>query len=128
MMPRPRSVTPGSPWPLGAVWDGTGVNFALWSRHATAVDLCLFDIEEPSRETKRLGLTERTDQVWHVRVADIRPTHFARWLHLFRETARQVCPPAAADLFAAKAEMIGQSLQLGIAASRGELPGAPPTG
>ncbi|MCC7267138.1 MAG: group III truncated hemoglobin [Caulobacteraceae bacterium] len=61
----------------------------------------------------------------HVRVADIRPTHFARWLHLFGETARQVCPPAAADLFAAKAEMIGQSLQLGIAASRGELPGAP---
>lgn len=60
----------------------------------------------------------------HVRLADIRPAHFARWLHLFRETARDICPPAAADLFVAKSEMIGQSLQLGIAASRGELPDA----
>jgi hemoglobin len=56
----------------------------------------------------------------HVRVGDIRPTHFARWQHLFAQTARAICPPAAADLFIAKAEMIGQSLQLGIAASRGE--------
>jgi hemoglobin len=58
----------------------------------------------------------------HVRIEGLRPTHFARWLHLFRETAREVCPPAAADLFIAKAEMIGESLQLGIAAARGELP------
>ena len=58
----------------------------------------------------------------HVRVPDIRPTHFARWQHLFAQTARTVCPAAAADLFIAKAEMIGQSLQLGIAASRGEFP------
>ncbi|HKZ05851.1 MAG TPA: glycogen debranching protein GlgX [Methylomirabilota bacterium] len=73
MTRRPRAVTPGSPWPLGAVWDGGGVNFALWSGHASAVELCLFDADEPSRETKRLGLTERTDQVWHARVADIGP-------------------------------------------------------
>jgi hemoglobin len=58
----------------------------------------------------------------HTRVPDIRPTHFARWLHLFRETAAETCPAEAAALFVAKAEMIGQSLQLGIAASRGELP------
>lgn len=58
----------------------------------------------------------------HIRIADIRPTHFARWLYLFRQTAEQLCPPQAAALFVAKSEMIGQSLQLGIAASRGELP------
>lgn len=58
----------------------------------------------------------------HIRIGDVRPTHFARWLHLFRQTAAEVCPPEAAALFVAKAEMIAQSLQLGIAASRGELP------
>ena len=58
----------------------------------------------------------------HTRLPDIRPTHFARWLHLFRETALETCPPEAAALFIAKSEMIGQSLQLGIAAHRGELP------
>jgi hemoglobin len=58
----------------------------------------------------------------HARLADVRPTHFARWLHLWGETVAEVCPPEAAALFAAKAELIGQSLQLGIAASRGELP------
>jgi len=62
----------------------------------------------------------------HTRIEGVRPTHFARWLHLWRETAAEVCPPDAAALFVAKAEMIGQSLQLGIAASRGELPCAPP--
>ena len=45
-----------------------------------------------------------------------------RWLHLFAQTARAVCPPPAAELFIAKSEMIAQSLQLGIAASRGEFP------
>lgn len=50
------------------------------------------------------------------------PDDFQRWLALFRQTAEEVCPPQAAALFCAKAEMISQSLQLGIAASRGELP------
>jgi hemoglobin len=58
----------------------------------------------------------------HVRIADIEPAHFVRWLALFRETAAEVCPPPAAALFVAKAEMIGQSLQLGIEASRNPLP------
>jgi hemoglobin len=57
----------------------------------------------------------------HARLEGLRPTHFAHWLHLFRQTARTVCPPAAADLFIAKAEMIAESLQLGIAAARGEI-------
>jgi hemoglobin len=57
----------------------------------------------------------------HARLPDIRATHFARWLDLFRQTAETVCPPGAAALFVAKAELIAESLQLGIAAGRGEI-------
>jgi len=62
----------------------------------------------------------------HVRIEGLGPGHFARWLELFRQTAAELCPPDAAAVFVAKAEMIAQSLQLGIAASRGELPPARP--
>ena len=48
---------PGTPYPRGATYDGKGVNFALFSEHATAVDLCLFD--DAGRET-RVPLRERT--------------------------------------------------------------------
>ena len=58
----------------------------------------------------------------HVQVPDIQPAHFARWLDLFGYTARQVWPSAAAELVIEKAQMIGRSLQMGIAVSRGELP------
>ncbi|MGE3842685.1 MAG: glycogen debranching protein GlgX [Vicinamibacterales bacterium] len=63
----------GSPYPLGATWDGVGVNFATFSEHATAVELCLFDSPYAGRETHRLPLTERTDQVWHGYLPDVRP-------------------------------------------------------
>jgi hemoglobin len=63
----------------------------------------------------------------HIRIPEIRPTHFARWLHLFRQTADELCPPEAAVAFVARAEMIAQNLQLGIAASRGELPPVRPS-
>ncbi|MPZ37137.1 MAG: preprotein translocase subunit TatC [Rhizobiales bacterium] len=53
---------------------------------------------------------------------DLRPTHFARWLHLFAETASEICPLQAADLFRQKAAMIAESLQLAAAVARGELP------
>jgi len=56
----------------------------------------------------------------HAALPEISPTHFARWLELFRETVRTVCPPEAAALFEAKSAMIAQSLQLGIAASRSD--------
>jgi hemoglobin len=52
----------------------------------------------------------------------INARHFARWLHLFSETVAELCPPEAAELFRKKSQMIAQSLQLGIAASRGEIP------
>jgi isoamylase len=55
---------PGAPQPLGATWDGSGVNFALFSEHAERVELCLFDAGG-ERELERLELPERTDLVWH---------------------------------------------------------------
>ena len=60
-----------------------------------------------------------TPMAAHARTLEIRPTHFARWLHLFRIAAEDLCPPDAAKLFVAKSEIIAQSLQLGIAAGRG---------
>jgi glycogen operon protein len=64
---------PGSPYPLGATWDGAGVNFALFSENATGVELCLFEGSEGHREEARIPLTERTDQVWHIYVRQARP-------------------------------------------------------
>ena len=63
---------PGSPFPLGATPDDEGVNFALFSRHAAKVELCLFD-ESGKRETQRITLRERTDFVWHGYVPGMRP-------------------------------------------------------
>jgi isoamylase len=62
----------GRPHPLGATWDGLGVNFALFSAHATKVELCLFD-ENGEREIKRIELPEFTDEVWHGYLPDARP-------------------------------------------------------
>lgn len=58
----------------------------------------------------------------HVRIEGLGAGHFERWLGLWRQTAREVCPPAAASLFIARAEMIARSFQLGISVARGELP------
>src|SRR5438128_10157704 len=63
----------GTPYPLGATWLGNGVNFAIFSEHATAVDLCLFDNLEARQENVRIPVTEQTDQVWHVFLPDARP-------------------------------------------------------
>ncbi|MBF0144700.1 MAG: glycogen debranching protein GlgX [Magnetococcales bacterium] len=65
-------VWPGSPSPMGATWDGRGVNFALFSENAEKVELVLFD---PSgmHETDRIKLTEYTNQVWHAYLPDVRP-------------------------------------------------------
>ncbi|SDO22305.1 glycogen operon protein [Klenkia soli] len=61
---------PGSPAPLGAHWDGTGTNVALWSAGASAVDLCLFD---PDGTEHRQRLQETTHQVWHGRLPGVGP-------------------------------------------------------
>ena len=65
-------VWPGRPNPLGATWDGEGVNFALFSENAEAVELCLFD-ETGQHEMARVRLPEYTDQVWHGYLPDARP-------------------------------------------------------
>jgi isoamylase len=63
---------PGRPFPLGSTWDGRGTNFALFSEHATAVDLCLFDATSAG-ESERFPLQDRTDQVWHAYLPGIGP-------------------------------------------------------
>jgi glycogen operon protein len=55
---------PGRPYPLGASWDGHGVNFAVFSQHAESVELCIFDARG-RRELTRARLPERTGFVWH---------------------------------------------------------------
>ena len=69
-------VWPGRPYPLGASWDGIGVNFALFTEHATAVELCLFRDDADAEESAKIPLTERTDQVWHCYLPDARPGQF----------------------------------------------------
>jgi isoamylase len=66
-------VWPGQPYPLGATWDGAGVNFALFSENASGVELCLFDGPEGNQEIARIKITEQTDQVWHVYLPEVRP-------------------------------------------------------
>jgi isoamylase len=63
----------GQPYPLGATWDGLGVNFALFSEHATGVELCLFDSPDAAAESQRLPLPEQTDMVWHGYLRDVKP-------------------------------------------------------
>ena len=66
-------IWPGSPYPLGATWDGEGVNFALFSENATAVELCLFERPDDARETHRIRIEECTDFVWHIYLPESRP-------------------------------------------------------
>jgi isoamylase len=66
-------VRPGAPYPLGATWDGRGVNFSLFSENATRVELCLFASAADTVETHRVRLVEQTDMVWHVYLPGIEP-------------------------------------------------------
>jgi isoamylase len=68
----PSTVWRGRAYPLGATWDGAGVNFALFSKHAERVELCLFD-PRGRREIERVEVRERTDFVWHCYLPDARP-------------------------------------------------------
>ena len=69
---RKSRISEGLSNPLGATWDGLGVNFALFSANATKVELCLFDMEGKT-ELERLELPEFTDEVWHGYLPDARP-------------------------------------------------------
>jgi isoamylase len=66
-------IQPGFPYPLGATWDGAGVNFALFSQHATRVELCLFDSPDSQQESVRFDLPEQTDEIWHGRLPGLFP-------------------------------------------------------
>jgi len=75
-----REICPGKPYPLGATWDGGGVNFAIFSEQATKVELCLFDSIDAYHESERIAMPEQTDDVWHVYIPFLKP----RQLYGFR--------------------------------------------
>jgi isoamylase len=67
----PLNMLPGKPYPQGATWDGTGVNFSIYSEGATGVELCLF--EDPRGPACRtIGMRESTGHVWHCYLPGIR--------------------------------------------------------
>jgi glycogen operon protein len=68
-----RQVWPGKPYPFGATFDGRGVNFAVFSRVATRVEVCLSDAADPGRETERFDLPEISGDTWHGYVPDLQP-------------------------------------------------------
>jgi glycogen operon protein len=66
-------IWPGRPYPLGATWDGAGVNFTLFSEHASRVELCLFASHHDAQEAERFDVPHRDDQVWHCYLPDALP-------------------------------------------------------
>ena len=60
----PEKLLPGAPYPLGANWDGLGVNFAVFSSNAHRIEVCLFD-STGRKELMRFDLPECTDEIWH---------------------------------------------------------------
>ncbi len=66
-------IWPGQPYPLGATWDGTGVNIAVYSDNATKIELCLFDSPDDTHEHQRIELPERTFHVFHGYFPDLKP-------------------------------------------------------
>jgi len=70
----------GSPYPLGATWDGSGVNFTIFSENAEAVDLCIFEQAYGAPEVARIRVREQTDNVWHVYLPEARPG----WMYGYR--------------------------------------------
>ena len=67
------NIYPGKPYPLGAHWNGEGVNFALYADNATGVTLCLFNNINDESESQQIKLVERTHHVWHVYVEGLEP-------------------------------------------------------
>ncbi len=67
-----RTTLPGRPYPLGATWDGTGVNFAIYSERAERVELCLFAGRD-SNESENIDLRERSAHVWHCYLPGVSP-------------------------------------------------------
>jgi len=68
-----QKIYPGKPYPLGATWDGEGVNFALFADSATGVELCLFKNQDDEVESQKIKVNERTHQIWHVYLSGVKP-------------------------------------------------------
>jgi isoamylase len=66
-------VFPGSPYPLGATWDGNGVNFSLYADNASGVELCLFNTAYDEAETAKIKIIERSHQIWHCYLPGVKP-------------------------------------------------------
>jgi isoamylase len=64
---------PGNAYPLGATWDGKGVNFAVYSHHGTQVELCLFHKEQGEKEYQRVELKERSHDIRHIYIEGLGP-------------------------------------------------------
>ncbi|GAB3558091.1 glycogen debranching protein GlgX [Spirosoma fluminis] len=64
---------PGKPYPLGATYDGEGVNVALFSENSTGAYLCLYDANDPTQETAMIPMLERTELVWHIYIDGLQP-------------------------------------------------------
>ena len=119
---RRTTIREGRPFPLGATWDGLGVNFALFSAHATRVELCIFD-DAGEKEIERFDLPEYTDEVWHGYVPDRAARHRLR---LSRSRAlragcrppvqseqavdRSLCPAAGRRVAVGSSELFGYRL------------------
>ncbi len=72
----------GAPFPLGANWDGQGINFALFSENATKVELCLFDRADDPKPSVCIPIEEQTNQVWHIYLPEIFPgQHYGYRVH-----------------------------------------------
>jgi isoamylase len=67
------ALRPGKPYPLGATWDGVGVNFAIAAKDASDVELCLFDAADATESVARIRLPEQTDGIWHLYVPNLHP-------------------------------------------------------
>jgi len=68
-----QKIYPGKPYPLGATYDGEGVNFAVYSDNAEGVELCLFNDNKDDTESQKIKITEKTHQVWHVYLPGVKP-------------------------------------------------------
>jgi hemoglobin len=89
-----------------------------WPRHLAK--MCDFW----SAVTLMTGRFKGSPMQAHIQVGGIRPTHFARWLHLSHQTAQEICPPEAAAVFVEKSQMIARSLQMGLQLAEGDFEGA----
>lgn len=68
-----KKLFPGKPFPLGATWDGKGVNFAIFSENATAIDLCLFNGRTDKKESEVIRIAEHSEGIWHCYVPGVQP-------------------------------------------------------